>query len=166
MGLRTGPALGFVLLLVASACTPHDPAKELAIRDLETYWAIDTPVGENQFIAPVARFRVRNTTEDRLDSIQAQATFRRKGETQAWASAWGWVAVSKKPLQPRQETLVVLKSEGRYKSTGTPEQMFRHQLFKDAQFEVFLKIGGSNWIRMGGGDVDRRIGAKSVQGAP
>jgi hypothetical protein len=40
---------------------------------------------------------------------------------------------------------VVLKSDSRYYLTGTPESMFRHELFKDAHVEFFAKVGSSDW---------------------
>jgi hypothetical protein len=158
--------VGFLVLAVTSGCTRHDPAQELEVRDIETYWAIDTPTGQTQKIAPVARFHVVNRSERAVDSVQAQATFKRKGDSQAWASGWGWVAVSKKPLQPKQQAQVTLESEGHYTIQGVPpESMLQNPGFQDAQVEIFLKISGSNWARMGGADVERRIGAKSVEGA-
>lgn len=133
------------------------------MRDLETYWVIDKAVGTTEYIAPAARFRLRNKGGKPRASVEAKATFRRKGEEQEWGSAWERVSTSAKPLAAGQETVIVLKSEGRYYSTGTPESMFDHDLFRDAKVDIFLRVGASNWVKFGAADVERRIGSRAAQ---
>jgi hypothetical protein len=155
-----------VLALAASlaACRSPDPQAVLAVSDVETYWAIDPAQGGTQYIAPVIRFQVKNRSPEPLRSVQATATFRRKGEqAQTWGSDWQQVASSGHPLAPGQDTLVVLKSDARYFSNGPVEGMFQHEKFRDASAEVFLRVGASSWSRFAGADVERRVGTRSVQ---
>lgn len=133
--------------------------------DLEAYWAVDNPSGDTRFIAPATRFHVTNKGAEPLRSVQATATFRRKGEAETWGSDWQQVSASAKPLAPGQTVLVVLKSDARYSSPVEPEAMFTHQQFKDARVEVFLRVGSSPWTRFGEMDVERRIGAREIQAA-
>ncbi len=154
------------MLAGAAGCRAPDPQAELALDDLETYWAVDPPSGSTQYIAPVARFHLRNKGSNQLDSIQASATFRLKGETKTWSGAFLQVApMARKPLAPGQSTLVVLKpdGEGRYSSTVTPEEMLAHQQFRDVRVDVFLRVGSSGWTMMAQADVERRIGSHAVQ---
>jgi hypothetical protein len=147
------------------ACRSPDPQAELAIADLEAYWAVETPVGETQYIAPVVRIQVRNKGQAAHRSVQATATFRRRGEDQTWSSAWQVISPQNgKPLAPGESRLVVLKpeGEGRYHSTGPPESMFQHPLFKDAQAEVFLRVGSSAWTKFATVPVERRIGPRAA----
>lgn len=157
-------------LLGPIACRAPDPQAEMAVSDLETYWAVDRPSAGTQYIAPVARFRLHNKGARPHRSIQASGTFRRKGETQTWSGAFQQVApVAGKPLEPGQSTLVVLKpeGEGRYTSTVAPEQMLTHEQFKDVWVEVFVRVGSSGWSRMAQADVERRIGARAAaEGSP
>ena len=156
--------LALPILLSAAACHTPDPKLELDVNGVETYWAVDPAKGETQYLAPVVRLRLRNKGGKPQQSIQATATFRRKGEeTLTWGSDWKQVTPSSKPLLPDQEVFVELKSDARYYSTGAPESMFRHDLFKDATVEVFVRIGSSGWVKMAAADVERRIGSKSVQ---
>jgi len=161
---RTAAAvLAAVCCLAAAACHSPDPRQELELKELETYWAIDAPVGDTQYLAPVVRFRLLNKGHERLRYVMASAAFKRKGEEgQTWGSA-SVLVTAEKDLEAGQQTLVVLKSDGRYYSTGAPESMFEHKLFRDAHVEVFAKIGSSNPSKLGEADVERRIGAKSVQ---
>lgn len=161
---RAGP-LTLALGLLAGACRSPDPKQEVEVSGLETYWAIDRAVGETTYLAPVARFRLRNKGTHSQRSIQTTATFRRKGEeSQSWGSAFQAVGSSRKPLEVGQEALVVLTSDARYYSAAAPQSMFQHTLFKDAKVEVFVRVGSSGWVKMAESDVHRRVGSLSVQG--
>ena len=153
----------FLGLFAAAACTSHDPAAELDVKVMETYWVLDSPARETQYMAPAVRISVRNKSPEKLRSIQATANFRRVGEEETWGSAWEQVTDASKPLEPGQEMVVVLRSEGRYTSTGGAEAMFTHEQFKDARAELFLRVGSSPWTKMAEAPVERRVGSKTVE---
>jgi hypothetical protein len=157
-----------VLSALLAGCRSPDPRSVAEVSDTETYWAIDNAQGERQFIAPVVRARVHNKGNEPLRTLEAQATFRRKGEDVIWSSAWTKVTgPSGAPLAPGARSLVVLKpeGEGRYFTNGPPESMFTHAQFRDATVDVFLRIGSSPWTKFFTADIERRIGTRSVQAA-
>lgn len=155
--------LRVLLLAPLAACRTPVPQQELTLNDLEAYWAIDSAVGDRQYIAPVARFRITNTFREAQTSVQASAAFRRKGEESIdWGSAWVEVTPRKKPLGPGQSTLVTMKSDGRYYSSGNPDKFFENAQFKDARVTVFLRIGSSGWEKFAEIDVPRHIGSKAL----
>jgi hypothetical protein len=157
-GAALGAALG------TAACKAADPHEELEVRDVETYWAIDPSASGTHYMAPVLRFKLHNRRHHPQGSIQATATFKRKGEESlTWGSDWRQITTSRKPLAADADVLVELKSDARYYSTGTPESMFQHELFKDASVEAFLRVGSSGWVSLVKADIDRRVGSKSVQ---
>jgi hypothetical protein len=159
---RSACALAGVLL--AASCQTPEPQKELDLLGLETYYAIERKAGDTLYISPVARFTLRNKSQAATRPIQASANFRRVGEEgQTWGGAWFQVSRADKPLAPGAQTLVVLQSEGHYTTTGKPEEIFSHELYKDVTTEVFLRVGSSGWVKMAAAPVDRRIGPKSVQ---
>jgi hypothetical protein len=166
MSLRAGLALGLAALL-APACRAPDPRAELEVADLEAYFVLDAPRGDTQYLAPAVRFRVRNKGAKPARSIQANAVFRRAGEEdKAWSGDWLQVVQANKPLAPGAATPILLmkpRDEGRYYSTGAPETMFEHRLFRDVKVDVFLRLGSSPWTKMAEAKVERRIGARSVQ---
>lgn len=152
--------------LALAGCRAPDPQAEVALSEIETYWAVDRPSGSTQYIAPVVRFRLLDKGTAPLYSVQASGTFRLKGEKQTWSGAYVQVApIAGKPLEPGQSTLVVLKpeGEGRYSSPVTPEEMFAHPQFKDVWVEVFVRVGSSGWSRMAQAEVERRIGSRAAQ---
>lgn len=162
------PAGTAVIALAAAlgGCRSPDPQAVLEVSNVETYWAIDSAQGDTQYIAPVVRLQVRNRGPEPLRSVQATATFRRKGEEAVtWGADWQQVGSSGHPLAPGQTTLVVLKSDARYFSNGPVEGMFNHEKFRDAFVEVFLRVGSSPWTKFAAVDIERRVGTRSVQPA-
>ena len=157
-----------VLLLVAPLLSCHSPEPQavLEVTDVETYWAVDPQAGDTRYIAPAARLHVRNKGSEPLRSVQATATFRRKGEAQTWGSDWQQVSSTARPLTPGQSALVLLKSDARYSSPVEPDAMFTHALFKDARVEIFLRVGSSPWTKFGDTDIARQIGSRTVHDAP
>jgi hypothetical protein len=154
---------GFAVLATTAACQHHDPKQELEVLDPETYWVLDSPRGQTQYMAPAIRFRVRNKSPEALRAIQATATFRRTGEEESWGSASEQVTRASRPLEPGKDVLVVLRSDGHYTSPGAPETMFAHALFKDVRVEVFVRVGSSDWVKMAEAPIERRVGSKTVE---
>ena len=163
MEMRIAPAAA--LLVVLAGCKAPDPHAIVKVSDLETHWAVDSgDAGGTQYIAPVVRFKVSNISGEQQGSVQATATFRRKGEENlTWGSDFRQVATRAEPLVPLQVLPVVLKSDARYYSSGEPETMFSHKDFRDTTVEVFVRVGSSAWTKVGALDVERHIGARGVQ---
>lgn len=159
-------ALAPFLALLAGACRSPDPKQEIEIKDLESYWAVDPPSAGTQYLAPVVRFQLVNKAATSR-SIQAMATFRRKGEGPAWSSAWQSVSPlpDGKGLPAGGSMLVVLKpdGEGRYTFRGTADEMFAHAEFRDVMAEVFVRVGSSSWTKFADVDIPRRLGSHTVE---
>jgi hypothetical protein len=148
--------------LLLAGCETPDPKAELEVDQVETYWVIDSAQGQVNYIAPAVRFSVRNKSAKPRGSVQSTATFRRKGETATWGADWRQVAPAGQPLPPGGSTRVLLRSDARYYSSGAPGSMFDHKLFKDANVEVFLRVGSSGWVKFVESEVERRVGAPDV----
>lgn len=162
---RVARAVLAALGLAAAGCAAPDPKAEMAIEGLETYWAIDSPSSGTQYLAPVVRFNVRNQGPKARRSVQATATYRREGETQAWSwGFWKVAPVKDESLAAGAVAPAMLKpeGEGRYTSTGAPEAMFDHPDWKDVSAEVFLRVDTSTWVSFGTFPIERRIGSKGI----
>lgn len=149
--------------LVAS-CRSHDPASELSVSGVETYWIVDSPQEGQNFIAPAVRFRLKNVSTQSLGSVQARARFPApdQGE-ETWGSIQEQVSTWSRPLERGQEVVVTVRSAGRYQSTADPEDILRSPSFQDPRVEVYVRIGSSNWALLAEAAVARRIGAPGTQ---
>ena len=154
--------LGLALALGLLACRNHDARRELELSGLETYWIVDSPRQDQNFIAPVVRFRLKNVSGQPIGSIQARARFPAPDQEEAWGSIQEQVCTWRHPLEPGHDTLVTVRSAGRYHSAADPEDILRSHAFKDPRVEVFVRIGGSDWALMAQASVERRIGAPGV----
>lgn len=159
--LVTRAALALALLTGAS-CAQHDPFANLEVTDIETYWIVDSPRDDQNFIAPAVRFRVRNKGAVQLSSVQARARFPGTAEEEPWGSIQQQVSYWRDPLPPGEDRLVTVRSVGRYQAAADPEDMLRSPGFKDPRAEIFLRIGNSNWAMLAEAPVVRRIGASGV----
>ena len=153
-----------LLSLVAGlACARHDPLTELEVLDIETYWIVDSPRDDQNFIAPAIRFRLRNIGSVQLSSVQARARFPGTAEEEPWGSIQEQVSHWREPLPPGEDRLVTVRSVGRDQAAADPEDMLRSPGFKDPKAEVFVRIGNSNWAKLAEATVERRIGAAGVE---
>ena len=160
--VRTAVVLA-VVAGVGASCAQHDPANELEVLDVETYWIVDSPREGQNFIAPAIRFRLRNKGAERLSSVQARARFPGTAEEDPWGSIQQQVSYWKEPLNPGDDRLVTIRSIGRYQAAADPEDMLRSPAFEDPRAEVFVRIGNSNWAKLAEATVERRIGAPGVE---
>jgi hypothetical protein len=146
-----------------ASCSSHDPAKELAVSGIETYWIVDSPRQGENYISPAVRFRLKNLSTEPLRAIQARARFPAPDQTEVWGSIQEQVSTWQKPLEPGQDREVTVRSAGRYHSPAEPRDMLRSPGFRDPRVEIFVRIGASRWVVLAEAAVDRRIGAPELR---
>ena len=156
-------ALVLLGALATAACARVDAGKELEVTDVETYWVIDQVVGDEQYIAPTVRFRLRNRGTKARRSVEAAGAFRRKGTSMTWGSGWARATQPGETLAPGESALLVMVADARYHSPAAPEQMFEHERFMDAEVEVFVKVAGSRWAKVLDAPIERRVGTREVE---
>jgi hypothetical protein len=167
-GARRVALLVSSLAAAASGCQRHDPAAELQLSALQTYWIVDSPQQGQNYVAPVVRFRLKNVSQLPLSAVQARARFPAADQEEVWGSIQEQVSTWRKPIPPGKDTLVTVRSAGRYHSTADPQDILRSPAFKDPRVEVYVRIGASSWALVAQGSVERRIGAPDLPplGAP
>ncbi len=161
-GARVRAGLSLALAVAVAGCARHDPARELELLGLETYWIVDSPRQGQNYIAPVVRFRLKNVSSQPLGSVQARAKFPAADQEETWGSIQEQVCTWRRPLEPGKDTLVTVRSAGRYQSPADPEDILRSPGFKDPRVEVFVRIGASEWALVAQASVERRIGAPGL----
>jgi len=152
--------------LAALSCTPPDPKQYIEVVDFETYWVVDSTMGDRVFLAPAARVEIRNHSDRACPAIQATAVFRRVGEEETWGSDFQQVTRSGESLQPGESVVFVVKSDGRYHSDASPERFFEHELFVDARVNLFLRVGSSGLVPFAEAVVERHVGSKTAVVTP
>jgi hypothetical protein len=157
-----GAAL-LALAFAGAACRSHDPAAELSVSGVETYWIVDAPQQGQNYVAPTVRFRLKNVGPATLGSVQARARFPSPDQREAWGSIQEQVSTWSRPLEPGKEAVVTVRSAGRYHALADPEDILRSPAFKDPRVEVYVRIGSSRWAKMAEATVERRIGAPGTQ---
>jgi hypothetical protein len=158
-----GSAFAALVLFAGTACRSHDPAKELSVSGVETYWIVDSPQQGQNFVAPAVRFRLKNVSPETIGSVQARARFPAPDQREAWGSIQEQVSTWSRPLESGKEAVVTVRSAGRYHAPADPEDILRSPAFKDPRVEVYVRIGASNWAMMAEAPVERRIGAPGTQ---
>jgi hypothetical protein len=151
------------LVVAAVGCSSHDPAKELAVSGVETYWIVDSPQQGQNYISPAVRFRLKNASSRTIGSVQARARFPAPDQREAWGSIQEQVSTWSRPLEPGKEAVVTVRCAGRYHAAADPQDMLRSPAFKDPKVEVYVRIGSSSWAMMAEATVERRIGAPETQ---
>jgi hypothetical protein len=154
--------LALAVGLAFGACRSHDAARELELGELETYWIVDSPRQDQNFIAPVVRFRLKNVSAQPLGSVQARARFPAADQEEVWGSIQEQVSTWSQPIEPGKDRVVTVRSAGRYQSPADPQDILRSPTFKDPRVEVFVRIGASEWALLAQANVERRIGAPGL----
>ena len=156
-------ALAAAPLGLLPSCRSHDPAVELQVGALQTYWIVDSPQQGQNYVAPVVRFRLKNVSREPLNAVQARARFPAPDQgDEPWGSIQEQVSTWRHPIAPGRDTLVTVRSAGRYQSPADPQDILRSPGFKDPKVEVFVRIGASSWAMLAEGSVERRIGAPDL----
>ncbi len=105
--------------------------------------------GQNKLV-PAISFTLKNTSKQRLVSLQVNALFRRVTEKDEWGSGV-WRGPGSVGLASGAVTgpLSILSPRGYTGSNESREEMLRNSHFVDANVELFAKYGSTQWKRVG-----------------
>jgi hypothetical protein len=152
-------AIAFVFSFEActSSASSQDLAKLFAVTDLKTgYFDAGVENGMNKLV-PTVMLKLKNVSNETVSLVQLNAVIRRVGETEEWGGAYSR-AIGSEGLKPGAETnLIVLRSSLGYTSVVPRAQMLTHRLFVDSHVQLFAKVGGANWVKLGEYPIARDI---------
>jgi hypothetical protein len=149
------------LAFLASGCGGEDVdiAQDLRVTDVTTGW-FDAGIveeGKNKLV-PSISFRLQNSHDSTVTSVQVIAKFSRVGETDEWGSGPFVRAVGPEGLEAGQTTdAIVLRSNLGYTGEEPRAQMLRNSNFIDARIELFAKHHADNWVKLGEYQVERQL---------
>jgi hypothetical protein len=150
-----------LLAVLAAACSPTVAVKEgFEVLDVSTAW-LDAGIvnGQNKLV-PSITFRLKNVSDQRLQVIQVNATFRQVNNPQDWGSAFLKVT-GVEGLEPgaTSEVLTATSNHG-YTSPDPRAEMLNNEKFIDAKVELAAKHGSELLERIAEFPIERRLIAK------
>ena len=156
-GVRPLFCLAFLFFL--GGCGPTlDLATSLEVQDVKTGW-FDAGIvkGQNKLV-PSISFALKNTSDQKLVSLQINALFRRVAEKDEWGTGF-LTAAGSAGLAPGSVTpLLTIRSPLGYTGSGeSREEMLRNSHFIDAAVELSAKYGSAQWKRIGEYPITRQL---------
>ena len=113
--------------------------------------------GKNKLV-PSISMKLRNKTDQPLNSIQINAIFRRVGEQEMWGEYFGWAIPRTKPLAAGAETnTMVMRSTLGYTGDQPRMQMLQNPQFVDAKVEIYLKQGSKVLAKLAEYPIQRQL---------
>ena len=158
--MRASARLLVLLALTMSvACGPTvDLTKGLQVTITNSGWYdLGIVNGQNKLV-PMVTFTLRNTSDQKLVTLQINALFRRVTENTEWGSGFVTV-VGSQGLAPGATTdPVTIKSQLGYTgSEQSRQEMLQNTHFVDAKVELFGKYGSTQWVLLGTYPITRQL---------
>ena len=158
--LRASALLLVVLALLSTvACGPTvDLTKGLTVTIANSGWYdLGIVNGQNKLV-PSVTFTLRNTSDQKLVTLQINALFRRVGENTEWGSGFLTV-VGSQGLAPGATTdPITIKSQLGYTGNDQSRQeMLANTHFVDAKVELFGKYASTQWVLLGSYPITRQL---------
>lgn len=155
------PAALLALVLAVSGCGGGnvDIARALQVTDVSSGW-FDAGIvedGKNKLV-PSITFRLKNTHQSEIASVQMFAKFLRVGETDEWGTPPYVRAIGPDGLAAGAATEpLVLRSNLGYTGLQPRGQMLRNREFVDARVELYAKYRANNWVKLGEYQIERQL---------
>jgi hypothetical protein len=158
--MRASVRLLILLALTMSvACGPTvDLTKGLQVAIVNSGWYdLGIVNGQNKLV-PMVAFTLRNTSDQKLVTLQINALFRRVTENTEWGSGFLTV-VGSQGLAPGATTdPITIKSQLGYTgSEQSRQEMLQNTHFVDAKVELFGKYGSTQWVLLGTYPITRQL---------
>ena len=148
------------LLVAASAgCGPRVAIVEvLQVNEVTTGWFDDGIVqgGLNRLVPTIA-FRLENTADVEIRSVQINGVFRRVGEEEEWGSTFVQVVGVEGLASHAETSTFVLRSDLGYTGEEPRLDMFENRYFVDVGVELFVKHGGAQWVMLSEFPIERQL---------
>jgi hypothetical protein len=153
-----------LLLALAStaACGPTvDLTKGLEVTVVNSGWFDLGIVNGQSKLVPTIIFTLRNTSDQKLVTLQINALFRRVTENTEWGTGFLTVVGSQGLAPGATSDPVTIKSQLGYTgSDQSRQEMLQNSQFVDAKVELFAKYGSTQWVKVGAFPITRQLMTK------
>jgi hypothetical protein len=158
--MRASVRLLLLLAMVSlPACGPTvDLTKTLQVDVVNSGWYdLGIVNGQNKLV-PTVTFTLRNTSDQKLVTLQINALFRRVSEETEWGSGFITVAGSQGLAPGATSEAITIKSQLGYTgSEQSRQEMLQNTHFVDAKVDLFGKYGPTQWVRLGTFPITRQL---------
>jgi hypothetical protein len=158
------PGTAIVLVFTAACgfsagCGPRiDIARALQVDGISTGWYHAGVVeGGKTKIVPAVSFRLKNVSDEKLDTLQVNAVFRRAGDDDEWGSNFVADAASNGLTPGAATDTLTLKSQLGYTGTESRADMLKNSHFVDAKVDLYAKYASTKWTRLGEFPITRQL---------
>jgi hypothetical protein len=161
--MRASVRLLLLLALVSTAaCGPTvDLTKGLEVTVVNSGWFDLGIVNGQSKLVPTIVFTLRNTSDQKLVTLQVNVLFRRVTENTEWGSGFLTVAGSQGLAPGATSDPITIKSQLGYTgSDQSRQEMLQNSQFVDAKVEVFAKYGSTQWVKVGAFPITRQLMTK------
>jgi hypothetical protein len=151
-------ALLLLSIAFASACGPTvDLARGIQVEDLSTGW-LDAGVADGMNkVVPAVTFRLKNVSDQPLQTLQVNAVFRRVTRNDEWGNGFRTVPGSR-ALAPGAATgALTIRSQLGYTGSDPRDALLRNSQFVDAKVDLFARYGSAQWTRIGQYPIARQL---------
>jgi hypothetical protein len=149
----------FLAIASSGACAPTvDLTKGLEVLVVNTGWYdLGIVNGQNKLV-PTVVFKLHNTSDQKLVTLQINALFRRVSEDTEWGSGFLTVAGSQGLASGATSAPITIRSQLGYTgSEQTRQEMLQNSQFVDAKVELFGKYASTQWVRLGSYPITRQV---------
>jgi hypothetical protein len=152
-------SVSLLVFACAAACGPTvDLAQGLHVEVVDTGWFDAGIVNGQNKLVPSVTFTLKNTSNQKLATLQVNALFRRVTEKDEWGSGFVTAAGSSGLAPGTTTPPITIRSQLGYTgSDQSRQEMLANSHFVDAKVEIFAKYGAAQWTRMGEYPITRRL---------
>lgn len=145
-------------MLSAPACNSGaDVSTAIEVLEVSSGWYDAGIVNGQNKLVPSVTFKLRNTSDKPVTTLQANVLFHRINSPEEWGSGFLRVAGSN-GLPPGATTdPLTVKSDLGYTGTETRADMLKNSNFVDAKVRILAKSGSNYWHPLGEYPIERRL---------
>ena len=142
----------------APACGPGaDVSTAIQVLDVSSGWYDAGIVNGQNKLVPSVTFKLKNISDKRVSTLQANVLFHRVNSPEEWGSGFLKVAGSD-GLPPGATTdPLTVKSDLGYTGSETRVDMLKNSQFVDAKVRILAKAGSNYWHPLGEFPIERRL---------
>jgi hypothetical protein len=142
--------------LLATSCTrPVDVRQAIQVADVTTGWFDAGVVDGKNKLVPSVSFRLRNTSDQDLDSVSLNIAFKFADTGDDHEEIYK----QRVPFKDKQTDVITVRSQNGY--TADPPQtraeMLRHSGFRDMDVVIFVRQAAAQWVQLHRVRIDRQL---------